>query len=217
MNLHICRNPSLGLAPKARGCKVVGQKKSPGAMSHAPGSAKECEGIDPHTPKGTPTLGVRVPVDSRIFKGRVQGQNLMAWKVIYIIGKPLELRCPKWAHITHLDIFNISYGQKKGQEPNWQFDSQPLKVGNRPDFLACRWHTTYHWKAFDKRYNFALYLISIGGLHAKLWRPKVVRVPTLVISKLPLGSPGTKSHLDVGPMERRRVYYKGEGGGFPQT
>jgi len=24
-----------------------------------------------------------------------------------------------------------------------------------------------------------------------------------------------KSHLDVGPMERSRVYYKGEGGGFP--
>jgi hypothetical protein len=26
-----------------------------------------------------------------------------------------------------------------------------------------------------------------------------------------------KSHLDVGPMERCRVYYKGEGGGFPQV
>jgi hypothetical protein len=32
-----------------------------------------------------------------------------------------------------------------------------------------------------------------------------------------LGSPGTKSHLDVGPMERCKVYYKGEGGGFPQV
>jgi len=28
--------------------------------------------------------------------------------------------------------------------------------------------------------------------------------------------PGEKNHLDVGPMERCRVYYKGEGGGFPQ-
>jgi hypothetical protein len=27
----------------------------------------------------------------------------------------------------------------------------------------------------------------------------------------------TKSHLDVGLMERCRVYYKGEGGGFPQV
>jgi hypothetical protein len=34
---------------------------------------------------------------------------------------------------------------------------------------------------------------------------------------LSLGSPGTKCHLDVGPMERHILYYKGEGGGFPQV
>jgi hypothetical protein len=31
------------------------------------------------------------------------------------------------------------------------------------------------------------------------------------------GVPGEKSQLDVGPMEKPRVYYKGEGGGFPQV
>jgi hypothetical protein len=31
------------------------------------------------------------------------------------------------------------------------------------------------------------------------------------------GVPRKKNHLDVGPMERSRVYYKGEGGGFPQV
>ncbi len=31
------------------------------------------------------------------------------------------------------------------------------------------------------------------------------------------GVAGEKSHLDVGPVERCRVYYKGEGGGFPQA
>jgi len=76
---------------------------------------------------------------------------------------------------------------------------------------------TYRWKAFNKGYNFTLDLISIGGFHEKLWRPKLARVPTLAISGLSLGSPGTKSHLDVGLVERRRVYYKGEGGGFPQV
>jgi hypothetical protein len=34
---------------------------------------------------------------------------------------------------------------------------------------------------------------------------------------LPLGSLGTKSHLDVAPVEWRRVYYMGEGGGFPRV
>ncbi len=39
----------------------------------------------------------------------------------------------------------------------------------------------------------------------------------MAILGLPLGSPGTKSHLDVGLVERHIVYYKGEGGGFPQV
>jgi len=47
--------------------------------------------------------------------------------------------------------------------------------------------------------------------------PKVAKVLTLAILGLPLGTPGTKSHLDVGPVERCKVYYKGEGGGFPQV
>ncbi len=35
------------------------------------------------------------------------------------------------------------YGQKKGQESNCQFDSQPLKVKNFPYLLTCRWRATY--------------------------------------------------------------------------
>ncbi len=37
------------------------------------------------------------------------------------------------------------------------------------------------------------------------------------ISGLPLESPGTKCHLDVGLMSSHKIYYKGEGGGFPQV
>jgi hypothetical protein len=40
---------------------------------------------------------------------------------------------------------------------------------------------------------------------------------TGIISGLLLGSPGTKSHSDVGVAERRREYYMGEGGGFPRV
>jgi hypothetical protein len=91
------------------------------------------------------------------------------------------------------------------------------KVRNRPNFLTCRWLATYHRKYLDKGYNFSLNLVSIGGLHTKLWDPKVTRVRTLIISRLPFGSPGTKCHLDVGLVERHIIYYKGEGGGFPQV
>jgi len=68
---------------------------------------------------------------------------------------------------------------------------------------------TYCWKALDEGYNFVLDLISIEGLHAKLWVPKITGIP--------LGNLGTKCHLDVGLVERHKVYYMGEGGGFPQV
>jgi hypothetical protein len=51
----------------------------------------------------------------------------------------------------------------------------------------------------------------------KLWGPKIARIPILAILGLPLGNLGTKSNLDVGLVERHKIYYKGEGGGFPQV
>jgi hypothetical protein len=47
-------------------------------------------------------------------------------------------------------------------------------------------------------------------------RLKVARVPIVGISELPLGSPEIESHLDVAPVESCRVYYMGEGSGFPR-
>jgi hypothetical protein len=98
-----------------------------------------------------------------------------------------------------------------------QIDSRPLKVENGPDLLVCRWHATYRWKAFDEGYNFASDLTLIGGFHTKLWASKVARNPILGISGLPLGSPGTKWHLGVSLVAKNKVYYKGEGSGFPQV
>jgi hypothetical protein len=76
---------------------------------------------------------------------------------------------------------------------------------------------TYRWKVLDKGYNFVSDFIAIRGLHKKLCALKVVGVLAVGISGLPLGSPETKSHLDVAPIKKRKVYYKGEGGGFPQV
>jgi hypothetical protein len=75
----------------------------------------------------------------------------------------------------------------------------------------------YYWKALDESYNFASDLISIEGLLAKLWGSKVTGIPTWAISGLSLGSPKTKSHLDVSSVASHRIYYKGEGGDFPQV
>ncbi len=182
------------------------------AVSHTTYS-RECERAwrnEPSHPQGVSLRELESRWTPESSKDDCSGQTSMTWGVPYIIGKILELRCLKWARVTHLDIWNISYGQKKGQESNWQFDSWPLKVKNRPDFLACKWRATYYWKALDKGYNFALDLICIGGLYAKLWRLKVVGVPTLAISGLPFGSPETKSHLDVGPWRGAEYTIRGK-------
>jgi hypothetical protein len=71
-----CRNPSLGLTTKARAYKVAGQEGSSGVTPHVFENARECEGMNLHTPKATPTLGIEVPMNSRIFKGRLQGPKL---------------------------------------------------------------------------------------------------------------------------------------------
>jgi hypothetical protein len=59
-----------------------------------------------------------------------KAQNTLHWGVLGVIGKVLKCRYRNWPCIGHLDICSPSYGQKKGRESNWQFDSRPLKVGN---------------------------------------------------------------------------------------
>jgi hypothetical protein len=61
-----------------------------------------------------------------------KAQNTSHWGVLGVIGKVLKRRYRKCPRIGHLDICSPSYGRKKGRESNWQFDSRPLKVGNRP-------------------------------------------------------------------------------------
>jgi hypothetical protein len=51
---------------------------------------------------------------------------------------------------------------------------------------------TYYGKVLNEGYNFALNLTSIKGLNIKLWDSKIAGVPILGISRLPLGSSGTK-------------------------
>jgi hypothetical protein len=116
--------------------------------------------------------------------------------------------------MSHLDIWSTSYGQKKVGSQIAKFDSQPLKVKNRPNPDACRWKTTCCWKSLKESYKFASNLIPIGGLSKKLWSCKIAGLQIRTVLRLPLGSLGTKSHSDVGAAKRRKEYYMGESGGF---
>jgi hypothetical protein len=129
----------------------------------------------------------------------------------------LKCKCPKWPHMSHLDICSTSYGWKKGRESNWQFDSRLLKVGNRPYPGVCRWSAKHHWKALKESYKFASSLIPIGGRSEKLWRPKVLEVQTGTILGLHFESFGKKCYSDASAVESHKEYYMGKGDGFPRV
>ncbi len=167
----------------------------------------KCED-ETHTPKvgdlessGTPEC---LEFDSK-------AQNTSHWGVLGVIGKVLKCRCPKWPRIGHLDICNPSYEQKKGRESNWQFDSRPLKVGNRPVPDGRSGSATWRWKALFEGYKFGLDLVPIEGQGEELRSLKFPGVQTGTVSGLHFGSPGKKSHSDATPVGERRVYYREHG------
>jgi hypothetical protein len=126
-----------------------------------------------------------------------KAQNTSYWGVLGVIGKVLKLRYRKWPRIGHLDICSPSYGQKKGRESNWQFDSRPLKVRNRPVPDVRSRSATWRWKALFKGYKFGLDLVPIGGRGEELWSSKVPGLQPGTVSGLHFGSPRTKSHSDA--------------------
>jgi hypothetical protein len=61
-------------------------------------------------------------------------KNTLDQRVLHTIGKLLERKCLKWAHMTHLDTSNTSYGQKKGRESNRQIWLPTTKSWESPQF-----------------------------------------------------------------------------------
>jgi hypothetical protein len=102
-----------------------------------------------------------------------KAQNTSHWGVLGVIGKVLKRRYRKWPRIGHSDICSPSYGQKKGRESNWQFDSRPLKVGNQPLPDVSLKSATLHWKALDESYNIDSGLVPIRVRDEELWPFKV--------------------------------------------
>jgi hypothetical protein len=128
----ICRNPSLGRETKAKGSQGRGPRRVWEGRFRLLSELSFWELESQCTPE--------------LSESDDRGQNTSHWEVLYIIGKLLKFKCLKWARMTRLDIYNTSYGKKKGRESNWQFDSRPQKVKNRPDFRACRWSAIHRGK-----------------------------------------------------------------------
>jgi hypothetical protein len=70
----------------------------------------KCE-VTTHTPENGTWESSRIPKN---LERDCRGQDTLHWDVLYIVGKVLKCRCPKWLHMSHLDIFRTSYGLKEG-------------------------------------------------------------------------------------------------------
>jgi hypothetical protein len=190
---------------------IIMQKKNSHNQHVATPFWAKCED-ETHTPKVGDLESSRTPATLELD---IRRQNTSVWGVPYTVGKVLKCRCPKWPRMSHLDICSPSYGQKKGRESNWQFDSWPLKVENRPLPDVCRWSAMGHWKALEENYNFGSDLTPIGGRSQELWVSKVPGVQPGTVSGLLFGSLEKMCHLDVAPAGSCREFYMGEGGSFP--
>jgi len=67
----VCHDPSFGIATKARVCKGASQEWSLKVTFHVIGSVGECEGMNPHTLKWAPTLGVKISMDIPNFQRKI--------------------------------------------------------------------------------------------------------------------------------------------------
>jgi hypothetical protein len=99
--------------------EVRNVSKLAGIMSVATPLWAKCEG-EAHTPKSGNLESSGTLENAKLD---CRGQTFLHLSVLNVIGKVLNCKCPKWPCMNHLDIFNPSYGQKKGRESNWQFDS----------------------------------------------------------------------------------------------
>jgi len=124
----------------------------------------KCENVT-HIPKSGKMESSGTPENS---EDDLRRQISLPWCVLYINGKVLKRKCPKYPRMGHLDICSPSYGQKKGRESNCQFDSRPLKVENRPLPDVASRITTRRSKALNESYNFGLDLVSI-----RVWGEKL--------------------------------------------
>ncbi len=86
-----CHDFSLGLTTKARGMERCRPKVQPGIHIHTLRSVGKCEGMSPHGPKGAPTFGVGVLMDSQIFIKPFEGSKFIGLKNSLYHWKDFEM------------------------------------------------------------------------------------------------------------------------------
>jgi len=146
-----------------------------------------------------------------------RGQNSMACGVLYIIGNLFEHRCLKWVHIAHLESKTQVMAKRRAENQIASLTPDQKKLGIDSIYLTAEGmqHTirklsTRIITLFKTTSRFEVYSQSYGV-------PKSQESQLARFRDFHLRVPEENSHLDVGSVANHRVYYKGEGDGFPQV
>jgi hypothetical protein len=163
-------------------------------------------------------LGVGVPLDSRIFRERLQGSKPIRLRRFLYHWKVIEARMSKMS--SHEPFRHLKHKLWSKERPGvklaiWLPTTKIQEVTRCPCVqVACDMPLERPWKGLQ---------LCLRP-HPNQRSTQEVIVPQSCGSSnldnfegLPFGSPGTKNHLDEGAVERCRVYYMGEGGGFPRV
>jgi len=114
--LPIVATLALGSRPRQGLARLRAKKEAWGSHFMLPGVQKNVKEWTLTLPSELPFWKLESQWTPESSEGDCKGQNPLDWKFLYIIGKILKCKCLKWARMTHLDIKNTSYGQKKSQE-----------------------------------------------------------------------------------------------------
>jgi hypothetical protein len=159
--------------------------------------------VKPNTPKVGDLESSGTPECLEFYS---KAQNTLHWGVLGVIEKVLKCKYRKWPRSGHLDICSPNYGQKKGRESNWQFDSRPLKVRNRPA-PDMRWGSaTCRWKDLrprpDPRWGRGVMAVQSPGspteTHSGQLRDSISGVPGKSDIRMPL--PWANAEYTIGSM-----------------
>jgi len=106
---------------------------------------------------------------------------------------------------------------KEGSGVKLPVDSRPKKIGNQPIYLASE-GVQHIVEKLSTRASTLLQTASRSEVCSQIYGvPKSRESQSTRFRDSHSGVMREKSHLDVGYVASHRVYYKGEGGGFPQV
>ncbi len=98
------------------GYKVTGQEGSSKVTFHVHKSAKECKGMNPHTPKWTPCW----ELESQIFKAQFQGSKPIGLKSSLYHWKAIEAKMSKMGVRNSYTPSPLKYALTK--KPGWKWN-----------------------------------------------------------------------------------------------